>query len=79
MPDAILEMRNISMEFPGVLALNKVNLTLNRGEIHAICGENGAGKSSLMNILSGLYPYGNYSGDIFMNGNECRFKSIKDS
>lgn len=79
MTDAILEMRNISKEFPGVLALDGVNFVVNRGEIHAICGENGAGKSTLMNILSGLFPYGNYSGDIFMNENECRFKSIKDS
>ncbi len=72
-------MKNIVKEFPGVKALDNVNLTVEEGEIHAICGENGAGKSTLMNVLSGIYPYGSYSGDIVYDGELCKFQKIKDS
>ena len=51
MSQPILEMRSITKEFPGVKALSDVSLTVNRGDIHAICGENGAGKSTLMKVL----------------------------
>ena len=50
MSDYILEMENITKEYPGVKALNNVNLQVERGEIHALVGENGAGKSTLMNV-----------------------------
>ena len=50
---AILEMRGIGKSFPGVRALNRVDLSVERGEIHAICGENGAGKSTLMKVMIG--------------------------
>ena len=79
MAQALLEMRGITKTFPGVKALDNVNLTVQEGEIHAIVGENGAGKSTLMNVLSGIYPYGSYEGDIFYDGQECRFLNIKDS
>ena len=75
----LLEMNDISKEFPGVKALNQVNLQVKYNEIHAIVGENGAGKSTLVKILSGIYPYGTYSGDIQFNGNQCRFADIKQS
>jgi len=75
----ILEMKNITKEFPGVKALDNVNLQVEEGEIHALVGENGAGKSTLMNVLSGVYPYGTYSGDIIYNGEVCKFTKIKDS
>ena len=64
MSDIILEMKNITKEFPGVKALDDVNLVVKRGTIHALVGENGAGKSTLMKVLSGIYPYGSYTGDI---------------
>ncbi len=79
MAKTLLEMKNITKLFPGVKALDNVNLTVEEGEIHAICGENGAGKSTLMNVLSGIYPYGTYSGDIIYDGEICKFQTIKDS
>lgn len=79
MSDIILEMKNITKTFPGVKALNNVNLKVKRGEIHALVGENGAGKSTLMKVLSGVYPHGTYTGDILLNDNVCEFKDIKQS
>jgi putative multiple sugar transport system ATP-binding protein len=79
MSDHILEMRSITKTFPGVKALENVNLTVQRGEIHAICGENGAGKSTLMNVLSGVHPAGSYEGDILFEGEPIRSNSINDS
>ncbi len=79
MADYILEMDNITKEFPGVRALDNVTFEVKKGEIHALVGENGAGKSTLMNVLSGIHPYGTYTGEIIFKGNHCRFKTIKDS
>ncbi|MFC1460292.1 multiple monosaccharide ABC transporter ATP-binding protein [Microvirga arabica] len=79
MMNAILEMRGISKTFPGVKALDNVNITVKAGEIHALVGENGAGKSTLMKVLSGVYPHGSYSGSIIYEGAERRFKGIADS
>lgn len=79
MSEYILQMENITKEFPGVIALNNVTFKVKKGEIHALVGENGAGKSTLMNVLSGIHAYGSYSGDIIYKGTECRFKNIRDS
>lgn len=79
MSDCILEMRNITKKFPGVVALKDVNFKVNRGEIHCLVGENGAGKSTLMKVLSGVHPYGTYEGDIIYDGMTRQFRSIADS
>lgn len=79
MQSTILEMKNITKIFPGVKALDNVNMDVVEGEIHALVGENGAGKSTLMNVLSGVYPYGTYTGEIIYYGKECHFKNINDS
>ena len=79
MADNILVMKDITKLFPGVKALDNVNIEVARGEIHALGGENGAGKSTLMNVLSGVHPYGSYSGDIIYEGEVCQFRTLRDS
>lgn len=79
MSTPVLEMKNITKEFPGVKALNNVSFKVKEGEIHCLVGENGAGKSTLMKVLSGVYPHGTYSGDIIFSGNVQNFRGINDS
>ena len=76
---ALLEMRGITKEFPGVKALDQVDLTVNQGQILALVGENGAGKSTLMKVLSGVYPAGSYDGEIHYDGALAEFSGIADS
>ena len=75
----VLEMKNITKEFPGVKALDNVSFRVKQGEIHCLVGENGAGKSTLMKVLSGVYPHGTYSGEIFFAGKVQQFNGIRDS
>ena len=79
MSNVILEMKDITKEFPGVKALSNVNFRVEEHHIHALVGENGAGKSTLMNVLSGIYRHGTFTGEIVFQGNPCCFKSITDS
>jgi ABC-type uncharacterized transport system ATPase subunit len=72
-----VEMRDIVIRFPGVLANDHVNFTLKQGEIHALLGENGAGKSTLMNALAGLYKP--TSGTIKIHGQTVHFNSPKEA
>ena len=73
----VLEMENISKEFPGVKALDDVQLKLKPGTVHALMGENGAGKSTLMKCLFGIYEKN--SGKILLDGVEVNFKSTKEA
>ncbi|MDO4275787.1 MAG: sugar ABC transporter ATP-binding protein [Eubacteriales bacterium] len=77
MEDFILQMNDITKEFPGVKALDQVNLKLRRGEVHALVGENGAGKSTLMKVLSGEHT--DYTGELLLEGKKVNFKGIKES
>lgn len=70
-------MENITMEFPGVKALDQVNFETVKGEVHVLLGENGAGKSTLMKILTGVYKQ--TEGKIFLRGEPCEINSIKDA
>lgn len=79
MAETILEMINITKEFPGVKALDDVNLEVKTGAIHALIGENGAGKSTLMKVLSGVHPNGTYDGEIKFENKLCEFKNISQS
>ena len=73
MNDTILELRGISKEFPGVLALDNVSFDVRENEIHALIGENGAGKSTLMKILSGVYQPD--AGEILLHGEKKVFST----
>ena len=64
--NVLLKMVGITKTFPGVKALDNVNLTVERGTVHALMGENGAGKSTLMKCLFGIYNKD--KGQIFLNG-----------
>ncbi len=76
-PPHAVEMQDIVIRFPGVLANDHVNLTLKHGEIHALLGENGAGKSTLMSALAGLYKPA--SGVMKVHGEQVSFNSPKDA
>ncbi|MEA5059470.1 MAG: ABC transporter ATP-binding protein [Candidatus Pelethousia sp.] len=73
----LLELREITKAFPGVVANNRVNLHVKAGEIHALLGENGAGKTTLMNILYGLYHAD--SGSIYWKGEKVDFLTPSDA
>src|SRR4051812_39472854 len=75
----LIATRSLTKRFPGVVALEKVDFTLNRGEIHAICGENGAGKSTLIKLLTGIHPHGSYEGELLVDGRPAAFHSIRDA
>ena len=73
----LLKMKNISKSFPGVKALDKVNLELKSGEVHALLGENGAGKSTLIKVLGGIYSLD--EGEIEIEGRKVSIESVHDA
>ncbi len=77
MGDVILTMKGIDKSFPGVHALDHVDLEIRKGEVHALMGENGAGKSTLMKVLTGIYSKD--SGSITFEGKEVEFSNPRDA
>ncbi len=77
--DNILEVQHITKTFPGVKALDDVSFSVQRGEVHCLCGENGAGKSTIVGVMSGIYGKGEYEGVVNFQGKEAHFRSIRDS
>ncbi len=79
MSEYLLEMRGITKSFSGVKALDGIDLRVRPGECVGLCGENGAGKSTMMKVLSAVYPYGTWGGTILWNGEELRCGTIRES
>ena len=77
MSESVLELRNITKIFPGVRALDKVQFDLKPGEIHALMGENGAGKSTFIKVITGVHQA--EEGEMFLNGEKVHFKNTKDA
>jgi len=77
MEDIILDIRGISKSFPGVKALQNIDMQIIRAEVHGLVGENGAGKSTLIKVLSGSYTA--TSGEVYMNGEKLAVKSPLDA
>ncbi len=75
--DLILELQGITKIFPGVKALNKVHFQLRRGEVHALMGENGAGKSTFIKVITGVHAA--EEGTMYLNGEEVHFRGPKDA
>src|SRR6516225_3153052 len=79
MTEPLLTMRGIVKSFAGVKALNGISLKVRPGECVGLCGENGAVKSTLMKVLSAVYPHGTWEGQIFWEGQELKAKSIRET
>ena len=75
----LIEMKEVSKEFFGVIALKNVNFFVKKGEVRALIGENGAGKSTLVKILCGVFQRNEYAGNIFINNEEILINSIIDA
>lgn len=76
-PQAVLEVRGLTKRFPGVLACDRIDMTLYRGDVLGLLGENGAGKSTLMNMIYGLYTPD--EGEVFVNGKPAHIKDPNDA
>lgn len=77
MENIVLEARNITKRFPGVVALSNVNFRLVKGKVHALMGENGAGKSTLMKIIAGIYQAD--EGEVLLHGEKVMFHTPKQA
>jgi len=76
---ALLSIKNLTIEFPGVRALDDVSVDFHPGEIHALLGENGAGKSTLIKVIAGVWSCNQYTGQMLIDGKEVQFHSVRDS
>ncbi|MDY3249418.1 MAG: ATP-binding cassette domain-containing protein [Candidatus Choladocola sp.] len=79
MSDYILRMEHITKTFSGVKALDDVTFNVERGHVHALIGENGAGKSTMMKVLCGTWQHGTYDGKVILNDQEQKFHNVKES
>lgn len=79
MDEFVLQMSNIEKSFSSHKVLKGITFQVKKGEVHALCGENGAGKSTMMKVLSGFYPYGEYEGDIIVEGKIRKFANTRES
>lgn len=77
MSEYIVELKNVTKRFPGVVALKNMNLAVKPGEILGLIGENGAGKSTLIKVLTGVHSAD--EGSIFVEGEEKHFRNPNDS
>jgi len=75
----LLEMKGIAKRFDGVPALDGIDLAIRPGECIGLCGENGAGKSTLMKVLSAVYPHGSWDGEILLDGQPLRARSVRET
>jgi D-xylose transport system ATP-binding protein len=75
----LLEMKDIAKRFDGVPALDGIDLAIRPGECIGLCGENGAGKSTLMKVLSAVYPHGTWDGEILLDGEPLRARSVRET
>lgn len=79
MDQYVLQMNNIEKSFSSNKVLKGITFQVKKGEVHALCGENGAGKSTMMKVLSGFYPYGEYEGEIIIDGQTKKFANTRES
>ena len=77
MADYVVELKNVTKRFPGVVALRNMSLQIKPGEIHGLIGENGAGKSTLIKVLTGVHQAD--EGELYVNGVKQNFKSPNDA
>ncbi|WP_413375341.1 ATP-binding cassette domain-containing protein [Alkalihalobacillus sp. 1P02AB] len=77
MSEYVLELREITKQFPGVTALDNVHFKLKAGEIHALMGENGAGKSTFIKVITGVHEPN--EGEMFVRGEKVEFKNPKEA
>ena len=77
MSEYVVELKNITKRFPGVVALHNMQLAVKPGEIHGLIGENGAGKSTLIKVLTGVHMAD--EGEIYVNGEKKVFKNPNES
>ena len=74
---AVLELRRVSKRYGGAVALSEVDFDVQSGEVHGLIGENGAGKSTMMKLLAGVFD--DYDGELLLNGQQSRFASPADA
>lgn len=77
--NSVLEVKKVTKRFGGIVALDELNLNIRENRIHFIVGENGAGKSTILKSITGVYPHDSYEGDIYFRGKKCEYNEIKDS